>query len=142
MCQYGAKMKRGAERALSSRERDAKRSGSKMVRTTAQTEVWAQRRRMCNAANGWLPHTTRAALTGLRKRGYTVLLERQDGRPSLYRIAFRHDRKAARSGRLDPKLSQPRSAAAKTRPVESEIRALEQAGVIALRAQWRRLFDC
>ena len=32
-------------------------------------------------ATGWLPHTTRAALTGLRKRGYTVLLERQDGRP-------------------------------------------------------------
>jgi hypothetical protein len=46
-------------------------------------------------ATGWLPHTTRAALTGLRKRGYTVLLERQDGKPSLYRIAFNHDRKAA-----------------------------------------------
>jgi hypothetical protein len=46
-------------------------------------------------ATGWLPHTTRAALTGLRKRGYTVLLERQDGRPSLYRIAFSHDRQAA-----------------------------------------------
>jgi hypothetical protein len=46
-------------------------------------------------ATGWLPHTTRAALTGLRKRGYSVLLERQDGRPSLYRIAFSHDRKAA-----------------------------------------------
>src|SRR3954454_6067319 len=46
-------------------------------------------------ATGWLPHTTRAALTGLRKRGYTVLLERQDGRPSLHRIAFSHDRKAA-----------------------------------------------
>ena len=46
-------------------------------------------------ATGWLPHTTRAALTGLRKRGYTVLLERQDGKPSLYRIAFRHDRQAA-----------------------------------------------
>src|SRR3954452_15875218 len=46
-------------------------------------------------ATGWLPHTTRAALTGLRKRGYMVLLERQDGKPSLYRIAFSHDRKAA-----------------------------------------------
>jgi hypothetical protein len=46
-------------------------------------------------ATGWLPHTTRAALTGLRKRGYTVLLERQDGKPSHYRIAFSHDRKAA-----------------------------------------------
>jgi hypothetical protein len=46
-------------------------------------------------ATGWLPHTTRAALTGLRKRGYTVLLERQDAKPSHYRIAFGHDRKAA-----------------------------------------------
>ena len=37
-------------------------------------------------------------------------------------------------------MSQPPSAAAETRPVESEIRVLEQAGVIALRAEWRRLF--
>ena len=27
-------------------------------------------------ATGWLPHTTRAALTGLRKRGYAVIRER------------------------------------------------------------------
>ena len=38
-------------------------------------------------------------------------------------------------------MSQPPSAAAETRPVESEIRVLEQAGVIALSAEWRRLFD-
>ena len=37
-------------------------------------------------ATGWLPHTTRAALTGLRKRGYEVVLERQDGKSSIYRI--------------------------------------------------------
>lgn len=40
---------------------------------------------------GWLPHTTRAALTGLRKRGYAVTSEKQvraDGRSlNLYRIA-------------------------------------------------------
>jgi hypothetical protein len=46
-------------------------------------------------ATGWLPHTARAALTGLRKRGYTVLLERQDGKPSHYRIASGGDRAAA-----------------------------------------------
>ena len=45
-------------------------------------------------ATGWMPHTTRAALTGLRKRGYAVLLERQDGKPSLYRIASAQDRAA------------------------------------------------
>ncbi len=30
------------------------------------------------AATDWLPHTTRAALTGLRKRGYPVTLDRAD----------------------------------------------------------------
>jgi hypothetical protein len=39
------------------------------------------------AATGWLPHTTRAALTGLRKRGYAVAIDRSDGkRGSFYRI--------------------------------------------------------
>ena len=31
------------------------------------------------AATGWLPHTTRAALTGLRKRGYVLARERREG---------------------------------------------------------------
>jgi hypothetical protein len=38
-------------------------------------------------ATGWLPHTTRAALTGLRKRGYAVVRERIEGGDSVYRIA-------------------------------------------------------
>jgi hypothetical protein len=39
------------------------------------------------AATGWLPHTTRAALTGLRKRGYAVTLDRSDrAHGSTYRI--------------------------------------------------------
>lgn len=39
------------------------------------------------AATGWLPHTTRAALTGLRKRGYVVSIDRSDEkRGSTYRI--------------------------------------------------------
>lgn len=37
------------------------------------------------AATGWLPHTTRAALTGLRKRGFVVDRDQDDGR-SRYRI--------------------------------------------------------
>ena len=38
-------------------------------------------------ATGWLPHTTRAALTGLRKRGFAVALDRSDKeRGSIYRI--------------------------------------------------------
>ena len=39
------------------------------------------------ANTGWLPHTARAALTGLRKRGYTVRIDRADkARGSVYRI--------------------------------------------------------
>ena len=39
------------------------------------------------AATSWLPHTTRAALTGLRKRGFAVGIDRADkARGSVYRI--------------------------------------------------------
>jgi hypothetical protein len=38
-------------------------------------------------ATGWLPHTTRAALTGLRKRGYAVIHERIGARDSVYGIS-------------------------------------------------------
>jgi len=39
------------------------------------------------AATGWLAHTTRAALTGLSKRGYAVAIDRSDEeRGSFYRI--------------------------------------------------------
>jgi hypothetical protein len=40
-----------------------------------------------NQATGWLPHTTRAALTGLRKRGYAVIRERIGAGSSVYRIS-------------------------------------------------------
>ncbi len=38
-------------------------------------------------STGWLPHTTRAALTGLRKRGYAIARERIDKGDAIYRIA-------------------------------------------------------
>jgi hypothetical protein len=38
-------------------------------------------------ATGWLAHTTRAALTGLRKRGYAVVRERAGAGESVYRIS-------------------------------------------------------
>jgi hypothetical protein len=37
------------------------------------------------AATGWLPHTTRAALTGLRKRGFTIERSRNE-QGTVYRI--------------------------------------------------------
>ena len=42
------------------------------------------------AITGWLPHTSRAALTGLRKRGYVLVTDRSDRtRGTVYRIACR-----------------------------------------------------
>jgi len=38
------------------------------------------------AATGWLPHTTRAALTGLRKKGHAVVKDKR-GDTTCYRIA-------------------------------------------------------
>jgi hypothetical protein len=37
-------------------------------------------------ATGWLPHTTRAALTGLRKRGFSIERTREERSDSIYRI--------------------------------------------------------
>ena len=46
-------------------------------------------------ATGWLPHTTRAALTGLRKKGYAIERFRREGEgASAYRIVAT-DRAAA-----------------------------------------------
>ena len=38
-------------------------------------------------ATAWLPHTTRAALTGLRQRGYAIIRERIGAGDSIYRIS-------------------------------------------------------
>jgi hypothetical protein len=38
------------------------------------------------AATGWLPHTTRAALTGLRKKGYELAKEKNASGKTVYRI--------------------------------------------------------
>ncbi len=37
------------------------------------------------AATGWLPHTTRAALTGLKKKGHALTSEKRDG-ARIYRV--------------------------------------------------------
>jgi Protein of unknown function (DUF3489) len=46
-------------------------------------------------ATGWLPHTTRAAITGVRKRGYSVVLDRSVEGASVYRLADAQEREAA-----------------------------------------------
>ena len=66
----------------------APRGGSKLARVIAllERDHGATIEELI-AATGWLAHTTRAALTGLRKRGYPVAIDRSDDkRGSFYRI--------------------------------------------------------
>lgn len=39
------------------------------------------------AATDWLPHTTRAALTGLKKKGHEVTSGKAEGEERVYRVA-------------------------------------------------------
>ena len=66
----------------------APRGGSKLARVIALLEcAHGATIEELIAATGWLAHTTRAALTGLRKRGYAVAIDRSDDkRGSFYRI--------------------------------------------------------
>jgi len=70
-------------------------------------------------AMGWLPHTTRAVLTGLRKRGYALTLDRSDAeRGSAYRIVL--DSSAAQAGTtltaIEPPISAPTDGASDSAP--------------------------
>jgi hypothetical protein len=66
---------------------DEPRSGSKQARIIKMlSRKSGATLEALGDVTGWLPHSTRAALTGLRKRGYDVVLERQDGKSSIYRI--------------------------------------------------------
>jgi hypothetical protein len=38
------------------------------------------------AATGWLPHTTRAALAGLKKKGHVITSEKLEGEGRVYRV--------------------------------------------------------
>ncbi len=51
------------------------------------------------AATGWLPHTTRAALTGLRRRGYEILRGKDESGRTMYRIEVETPKPVARAAR-------------------------------------------
>jgi DNA-binding IclR family transcriptional regulator len=40
-------------------------------------------------ATGWLPHTTRAALTGLRQKGYAIERDKSPHGKTVYRLPAR-----------------------------------------------------
>lgn len=52
-----------------------------------------------SAKLGWQSHTTRAALTGLRKAGYEIAATKlEDGKPTRYRITAEPESKGQNSG--------------------------------------------
>jgi Protein of unknown function (DUF3489) len=73
--------------ASSQSERTIPRQGSKLAEAMAllgrQQGVGIEE---LTSTTGWLPHTTRAALTGLRKRGYAIERLRTETGGSVYRI--------------------------------------------------------
>ena len=80
---------RAARSATAAPTSPAPRGGTKIARVVEllQRDQGANLDELI-AATGWLPHTARAALTGLRHRGYNVRLERgENGRASVYRAA-------------------------------------------------------
>ncbi|HYL18140.1 MAG TPA: DUF3489 domain-containing protein [Burkholderiales bacterium] len=76
-----------AVKARNSGHTTATRGGTKLdeVRTLLMRKRGATIKEMMDATN-WLPHTTRAVLTGLRKRGFGVEREAVKDKPSVYRI--------------------------------------------------------
>ena len=64
--------------------RDGSKSALLVKMLSAKNGVTLQ---VMEDAMGWLPHTMRAALTGLRKKGFAITRDRQPGKNSVYKIA-------------------------------------------------------
>jgi Protein of unknown function (DUF3489) len=81
------------------RGRSAPRSGSKLSKVIELLQRDGATVGELIALTGWLPHTARAALTGLRKRGYRIEIDRsQKERGSTYRIPADVDVEAKEPG--------------------------------------------
>jgi len=73
--------------ASSQPERSVPRQGSKLAEVIALLgRKQGAGMEELTSTTGWLPHTTRAALTGLRKRGYAIERSRSEQGGSVYRI--------------------------------------------------------
>jgi hypothetical protein len=71
-------------------------------------------------ATGWLPHTTRAAITGVRKRGYSVVLDRGAEGASVYRLSDPQESEAATS---DPQTVAEKKPARRQRESKAKVAA-------------------
>ena len=86
--ELGAEASGSTDKAASPQsERSTPRQGSKL---SIVIDLLVRKKGACieelASATGWLPHTTRAALTGLRRRGYAIERERSEKGGSVYRI--------------------------------------------------------
>ena len=81
------RVKKAAEPGEAQREAAAPRRGSKRAQIIAlmQGMAGATLNDMVEAT-GWLPHTTRAALTGLRHKGYAIARGKNARAETVYRI--------------------------------------------------------
>jgi Protein of unknown function (DUF3489) len=124
----------GAPAALTT----APREGTKMARVVGllQRDRGATLAEIIAATN-WLPHTTRAALTGLRKRGYVVTLDRSDKeRGSTYSISLDRNLADGKEGvpAIEPRtapVARSKNAKKAARATKPEQNALAAAGPAA-----------
>src|SRR5215207_8513698 len=79
--------KKVAEPGLAQRETGAPRRGSKRAQIIALMRgVTGATLNDMVEVTGWLPHTTRAALTGLRHKGYAIARDKNAEAKTVYRI--------------------------------------------------------
>jgi hypothetical protein len=71
-------------------------------------------------ATGWLPHTTRAAITGVRKRGYSVILDRGVEGASVYRLS---DPQVSETATSAPQMAEEKKPTRRQREVKAKAAA-------------------
>ena len=77
----------GDDQPAATREQKSPRPGSKQAQLiTMLMQPEGRSVEELSEALGWLPHTVRAAITGLRKSGHVVVRTKNDTGQSVYRI--------------------------------------------------------
>ena len=89
-------------------------------------------------ATGWLPHTTRAALTGLRKRGYAIERERS-GRAARSTGSSQAPHPIWRSDAMRDARSRQPVAAPAAQMLEAELDRIAKLGLDEVRVLWRKM---
>jgi predicted ArsR family transcriptional regulator len=83
--------KRPREMAREPKPEEANKARSKQESKTSLVLGMLQRQEGATidqlaVATGWLPHTTRSALTGLKKKGHAVTSDKVEGQGRIYRV--------------------------------------------------------